>query len=96
MNDRPQDPGEDRLLPGEAGSVESNDIREMRRWVEVYGELYGFKHELLEEIEEQTRRVSPPGAFELANDMSLIENEASRLHRRLQYWQKRLEEASGS
>lgn len=92
MADTPHDPAEPRLLPGEATSIKSGDVRDIRQWVAVYHELYSFKEALLKEIEEQTKCVTPPGGFELENDKKLLETEASRLRGRLQFWQKRLEE----
>ena len=96
MSDGPFDPGEERLLPGEATSINSGDIQDMRQWVAVYHELYSFKETLLEELEDQVKRVTPPGGFELANDKKLLESEASRLHRRLEFWEERLAETGGA
>ncbi|HET9780824.1 MAG TPA: hypothetical protein VFR33_03510 [Candidatus Dormibacteraeota bacterium] len=95
MSDTPHDPGEDRLLPGEATSMKSGDVQDIRQWVAVYHELYSFKEKLLKELEEQTKCVTPPGGFELANDKHLLEAEASRLHRRLQFWEDRLGKGGG-
>lgn len=96
MSDTPHDPGEDRLLPGEASSINSGDGRELRQWVAIYHELYSFKEVLLKEVEEQTKCVTPPGAFELENDKKLLEAETSRLRRRLEFWERRLREGGGS
>ena len=95
MSDTPHDPGEDRLLPGEITSINSGDTRDIRQWVAVYHELYSFKETLLKEIDEQSKCVTPPGAFELENDKKLLETEASRLHRRLQFWEERLRKSGG-
>jgi hypothetical protein len=96
MSDGPHDPGEDRLLPGEATSMKSGDLDDIRQWVATYSELYSFKEHLLLELEEQAKQVTPPGGFELANDKKLLETEASRLHQRLLFWQHRLEESGGA
>ena len=96
MSDQPHDPGEERLLPGEATSMKSGDTQDIRQWVAVYHELFSFKQKLLEEVDEQTRCVIPPGAFELENDRKLLETEASRLHRRLEFWEGRLGKATAS
>jgi hypothetical protein len=96
MSDGPHDPGEDRLLPGEASSMSSGDLEHIRQWVATYSELYSFKENLLQEIDEQVKQVTPPGGFELANDKRLLESEASRIHKRLQFWQHRLEESGGA
>lgn len=96
MSDTPHDPGEDRLLPGEATSAESGDARDVRHWIAVYHELYSFKEKLLQEVEQQLKCVTPPGAFELENDKKLLDAEASRLHRRLEFWERYLRESGGS
>ena len=95
MSDKPHDPGEDRLLPGEVTSMNSGDTRDIRQWLAIYHELYGFKETLLKEIDEQTKCVTPPGAFELENDKKLLEAEASRLRRRLAFWEERLRKSGG-
>lgn len=95
MSDTPHDPGEDRLLPGEANSIDSHDVRDVRHWIAVYHELYSFKEALLKEVEEQLKCVTPPGAFELENDMKLLDAEASRLRRRLRFWEGSLPESGG-
>lgn len=95
MSDTPHDPGEARLLPGEATSMNSGDTRDLRQWVAIYHELYSFKEILLKEVEEQTKCVTPPGAFELENDKKLLEAEASRLRGRLEFWETRLRERGG-
>lgn len=95
MSDGPHDPGEDRLLPGEVTSIKSGDTRDIRQWVAVYHELYSFKESLLKEVDEQSKCVTPPGAFELENDRKLLETEASRLHRRLAFWEERLRKSGG-
>ena len=94
MSDTPHDPGEERLLPGEATSTNSGDVRDVRQWVAIYHELYSFKEKLLNEVDEQLKCVTPPGAFELENDRKLLSNEASRLRRRLDFWESRLAESS--
>lgn len=76
--------------------MNSGDLEDIRQWVAAYSELYSFKEKLLQEVEEQAKQVTPPGGFELANDKRLLETEASRLHRRLEYWQNRLEERGGA
>ncbi len=91
MEEGPVDPGEPRLLPGEARSVRSGDIEDVRHWVAVYSELYGFKQRLLEEVGEQKKHVMEPGKSELANDLKLLQREADRLAGRLRYWQHELE-----
>ena len=95
MSDTPHDPGEDRLLPGEGTSTDSADPRDIRHWVAVYHELYSFKEKLLKEVDEQLKCVTPPGAFELENDRNLLTKEASRLRRRLEFWESRLAESTG-
>ncbi|HKW07269.1 MAG TPA: hypothetical protein VJS19_06825 [Candidatus Dormibacteraeota bacterium] len=92
MSDTPHDPGEDRLLPGEKTSIDSHDARDVRHWIAVYHELYSFKEKLLQEVEEQLKCVTPPGAFELENDLKLLGAEGSRLRRRLEFWEQYLRE----
>ena len=96
MSDTPHDPGEDRLLPGEATSIDSHDARDVRHWIAVYHELFSFKEKLLQEVEQQLKCVTPPGAFELENDKKLLDAEASRLQRRLQFWEQYLNEIGRS
>ena len=95
MSDTPHDPGDERLLPGELSSINSGDARDIRQWVAVYHELYSFKEKLLKEVDEQLKCVTPPGAFELENDRKLLDTEASRLHGRLEFWERRLRESGG-
>ena len=95
MSDTPHDPGDDRLLPGEANSIGSHDVRDVRHWIAVYHELYSFKETLLKEVEEQLKCVTPPGAFELENDKKLLDKEASRLGRRLKFWEGYSAESGG-
>jgi hypothetical protein len=86
-----KDPGEDRLLPGEATSIHSGNATDARVWVRVYAELSGFKDVLLAQVDEQRRAVEHPGQPEVENDKRLLEREADRLRRRLEFWQDELE-----
>ncbi len=61
----------------------------------MYHELYSFKEMLLTAVEEQLKCVTPPGAFELENDKKLLDAEASRLRRRLEFWEGYLHESGG-
>jgi hypothetical protein len=93
MPDEPEDPGEDRTLPGEPITGTPEDIR---HWVAVYRELYGFKRHLLTEVAEQMHKVTPEGAAELENDRKLLQRETDRVGRRLRHWEKELEKNSGT
>ena len=86
-----KDPGEDRLLPGEGTSLHSGEAADARLWVRVYAELSGFKEVLLAQVAEQRRAVEGPGQPEIDNDQRLLEREADRLRRRLEFWQDQLE-----
>jgi hypothetical protein len=89
--DEPRDPSEDDLLPGEPSG--SGSVEQMRHWIDVYRELLSAKRTLMEEIIEQRRQVEPPAKVELDNDRKLIQREADRLARRLQYWEQELRRA---
>jgi hypothetical protein len=90
VGNEPSDPGEDRLLPGESASMSSGDLGDVREWVAVYSELYGFKENLLQEVGAQREKIQEPGKVELDNDRALLEREARRLKRRLDYWEREL------
>jgi len=76
-----------RLLPGEQTSISSGNLEDVKHWVSVYAELVDFKDALLDEIHNQGEQVSDEGRAELANDEKLLQAEAARLKRRLEYWQ---------
>ena len=86
-----EDPGKDRLLPGEATSLHSGNLDDARLWVRVYAELTGFKDVLLAQVREQGRSVTEAGQPEVENDTKLLEREAKRLKRRLMLWQHELD-----
>lgn len=96
MTETPKDPGEERLLPGERQSLSSGNLEDIRLWAAVYGELYGFKEKLLQEVADQRDRIESPGKPELDNDRVLLEREAERLKRRLQFWEEKLRKQGAS
>ena len=75
-----------RLLPGEQTSMSSGNREDVRHWVSVYAELVDFKEKLLDELHQQRAHVRDEGQVELQHDETLLQNEAGRLKRRLQYW----------
>lgn len=84
------DPGDDKLLPGEAESRLSGSRPEAAHWVVVYEELVGFKDRLMSELWRQGAGVQDEGRAELDNDERLLRRENDRLHRRLEYWRREL------
>jgi hypothetical protein len=88
----PDSAGSDRLLPGEQTSMSSGNLEDVKHWVTVYAELVDFKDSLLEEVEGQQARVSDEGQTELENDRRLLQAEADRLKRRLEFWNRMLSE----
>ncbi len=85
----------DRLLPGEEGNLASTHPDDAQHWRDVYVQLVEFKQGLLEELEQQVGKVAPAGQPELQRDRAIMEREAGRLTRRLDYWQCRLDDLTG-
>jgi hypothetical protein len=84
----------DRLLPGE--DSRSKNLDDVRHWVQVYTELVSFKHDLLRstyehlaEMQKQDARGEVRGTDEL-----VLEAEAKRFERRLEFWEGRSREVS--
>jgi hypothetical protein len=86
----PDDPGDDKLLPGESSSSSSGSRQEAAHWVEVYQELVGFKDRLMSELRRQGAGVRSEGQAELDSDERLLRRENDRLHRRLRFWKRKL------
>ncbi len=85
----------DRLLPGEERNLASTQPDDAQHWRDVYVQLVEFKQGLLEELEQQVGKVAPAGQPELQRDRAIMEREARRLTRRLDYWQGRLDGLTG-
>lgn len=85
----------DRLLPGEERYLASTHPDDAQHWRDVYVQLVEFKQGLLQELEQQVGKVDVAGQPELQRDRAILEREAARLTRRLDYWQKRLDEVIG-
>lgn len=78
-----------RLLRGEDPDTEYAD--DARHWIAVYHELLGFKHEMLRTIEDQVPEISESAREEvLGTDVPLMQAEAERFARRIEFWEERL------
>jgi hypothetical protein len=77
----------DRLLEGE--DPETTDPEEAERWVGTYGELLGFKHDVVGQAEASAEGLPELAKPEADADQTLFRSEHERLHRRYEFWQKR-------
>lgn len=88
---RAGDPDE-RLL-GE--SLEDPTPQDAAHWIEVYGELIRFKHEVLGVIRARRRHMSVDAYIEGGVDEALISGQLGRYERRREEWQRTLGRVSG-
>jgi hypothetical protein len=79
----------DRLLEGE--NPETSYPEDARRWIEVYTELVTFKARALATAHESLANMPQADARQeaLRTDFSVLEAEAERLRRRLEFWKQR-------
>lgn len=83
-----QVPRPDRLLEGE--DPRTGFPQDARHWIAVYREMIGFKEDLLDRI--RTLLTTLPAAARqdvMDNDISLLEGQLQRYHRRLEFWYAR-------
>jgi DNA-binding winged helix-turn-helix (wHTH) protein len=84
----------DARLLGE--SPEDPTPQDAAHWVEVYGELIRFKHEVLGVIRARRAHMSVDACIEGGIDEALISGQLGRYERRRQEWQETLGRVSGS
>ncbi|MHB8507903.1 MAG: hypothetical protein ACYDGR_04540 [Candidatus Dormibacteria bacterium] len=82
----------DRLLPGENPGTHS--LEDARHWVSVYGELLGFKKQIIAGTQQSMDGFDEEAArVEVAHtDEKVLEAERQRFERRFRFWTKREEE----
>ncbi len=84
------DPGH--RLPGEQESEASLLLEDAIHWQRVYEELLAFKRTLLRTAEVHKEAAPEPVVREVSNDQVVLESELSRLERRHQFWQERVQQ----
>jgi hypothetical protein len=82
----------DHLLPSERRDVRSCRPEDAVHWLGVYGELLRFKEDLLCRSRSQMRTMSEDARVEVQKDEVLMEHEAQRFRRRIEFWRSRLED----
>jgi hypothetical protein len=85
----------DRLLQGENPDTDYPD--DARHWLAVYKELLGFKHDMIGQLRDRLADLSESARTEVeGTDIPVMQSEASRFERRLDFWKERLQELGGS
>ena len=80
----------DRLLEGE--DPDTTDPEEAERWLAAYGELLGFKHDVVGQAEASAEGLPDRAKPEAEADLTVLHSERERLQRRYDFWQKRTDE----
>ena len=80
----------DRLLEGE--DPDTTDPEEAERWLAAYGELLGFKHDVVGQAESSAEGLPERAMPEAEADLTLLRSERERLQRRYDFWRKRTDE----
>jgi DNA-binding response OmpR family regulator len=78
---------QDLLLEGEDPSTMF--AKDARHWVSIYAQLLEFKQRLLQRVGAAVEELPAPARFEVNRDLEMINAEASRVQRRLAFWQQR-------
>ncbi len=78
----------DRLLDGE--DPKSTNPEDAEHWVQVYGELLGFKDNLVGEAEASAEELTPGAQPEAQTDLTVLNAERKHLERRYWFWRRRL------
>ena len=78
----------DRLIEGE--DPRSTDPADAEHWVRVYGELLGFKDNLVGEAAATSAELTPSALPEAETDLTLLNAQRRRLEHRYRFWRRRL------
>ena len=84
----------DRLLEGE--DPESHEVEDARHWIAIYGELIGFKENLLAQMRDGLPRLPAVAASEVQSiDIAITHQQMERYVARRDYWTNRSQQLVG-
>ena len=79
--------GDRHLMQGEDPLTE--DPSDARTWIQVYEQLIGFKHRLLDQVKHEVARMPADLQPVVREDLTIIEEQLHRYEARLAYWYDR-------